>query len=85
MREEFEILQAPPFEARGAATDEYIRAFIELWTSDDPELHGDYCDFSGVVFEPKPVQEAAPAHLDRRREPAGHQAGGDPWETHGSP
>ena len=40
MREEFEILGVPPFEERGAVTDEYIRVFRELWTSDDPEFHG---------------------------------------------
>ena len=36
MREEFEALDLPPFEERGAVTDEYLRAFKELWTSDDP-------------------------------------------------
>ena len=60
MREEFEILDVPPFEERGAVTDEYIRVFRELWTSDDPEFHGAYCDISGVVFEPKPVQRPHP-------------------------
>ena len=33
MKEEFEALGLPPFEERGAVTDEYIRAFKELWTS----------------------------------------------------
>ena len=82
MREEFEILQAPPFEARGAVTDEYIRAFIELWTSDDPELHGDYCDFSGVVFEPKPVQKPhPPIWIGGESRPAIRRAAtlGDAW------
>lgn len=27
LREEFEVLGAPPFEARGRVTDEYIAAF----------------------------------------------------------
>ena len=30
MREEFETLGVPPFEERGAVTDEYVRAFKEL-------------------------------------------------------
>ncbi len=60
MQEEFDALNTPPFEQRGAVTDEYIRVFRELWTSDAPEFHGDYCDFSGVVFEPGPVQRPHP-------------------------
>ena len=38
MREEFEVLCAPPYESRGTVTDEYIRAFRELWTNDTPTL-----------------------------------------------
>jgi probable F420-dependent oxidoreductase len=57
MKEEFEALQAPRFEDRGKVTDEYIKAFRELWTSDNPSFHGKYCNFSNVVFLPKPVQK----------------------------
>ena len=57
MREEFEVLGLPFFEARGAVTDEYIRAWQELWTSDNPVFNGQYCSFSQIVFEPKPVQQ----------------------------
>src|SRR5947209_20374459 len=32
MREEFEAIDAPDFDARGTVTDEYVRAFVELWT-----------------------------------------------------
>src|SRR5688572_33152019 len=32
MKEEFEAIQAPDFAERGKVTDEYIKAFIELWT-----------------------------------------------------
>ncbi len=32
MKEEFENLKAPRFEDRGRVTDEYIKAFRELWT-----------------------------------------------------
>ena len=60
MREEFEALGLPPFEERGAVTDEYIRAFKELWTSDDPEFQGKYCSFSNITFLPKPVQKPHP-------------------------
>ena len=56
MREEFEALGLPPFEERGAVTDEYIRAFKELWTSDDPHFEGKYVSFDNISFLPKPVQ-----------------------------
>jgi alkanesulfonate monooxygenase SsuD/methylene tetrahydromethanopterin reductase-like flavin-dependent oxidoreductase (luciferase family) len=60
MREEFEALGLPPFEERGAVTDEYIRAFKELWTSDEPSFEGKYCQFSNLSFLPKPVQKPHP-------------------------
>lgn len=53
---EFELLGAP-YEERGAATDEYIRAMRELWTSDTPTFDGKYVSFKGIAFEPKPVQK----------------------------
>jgi probable F420-dependent oxidoreductase len=60
MREEFEALGLPPFDERGAVTDEYIRAFKELWTSDNPSFEGKYCRFSDIAFLPKPVQRPHP-------------------------
>ncbi|HXH14370.1 MAG TPA: TIGR03619 family F420-dependent LLM class oxidoreductase [Alphaproteobacteria bacterium] len=60
MQEEFETLGLPPFKERGAVTDEYIRAFKELWTSDDPSFEGKYCRFSNISFLPKPVQKPHP-------------------------
>ena len=60
MREEFEALGVPPFEERGAVTDEYIRAFKELWTSDDPHFEGKYVSFDDIHFLPKPAQKPHP-------------------------
>ena len=40
LREEFEAISAPDFDRRGAVTGEYIRAFKELWTSDEPAFDG---------------------------------------------
>jgi probable F420-dependent oxidoreductase len=60
MREEFEALGLLPFDERGAVTDEYIRAFKELWTSDNPSFEGKYCRFSNISFLPKPVQKPHP-------------------------
>ena len=59
-REEFEALGAPPHDARGRVTDEYIQAFQELWTSDDPWYHGEFVRFENIIFEPKPIQKPGP-------------------------
>ena len=60
MREEFEALESPPFEKRGAVCNEYIRAFQELWTQDSPTFEGTYCRFANIEFAPKPVQKPCP-------------------------
>ena len=60
MEEEFVALDAPPFAHRGTVTNEYIRAFKELWTSEDPTFEGQYCRFSNLTFLPKPVQKPHP-------------------------
>ncbi len=57
MEEEFQTLGLPPFKERGAVTDEYLRAFKELWTSENPTFDGKYCRFSNITFLPKPVQK----------------------------
>ena len=57
MEEEFVALDAPPFAERGAVTKEYLRAYKELWTSDNPTFEGKYCRFSNIDFLPKPVQK----------------------------
>src|SRR5574342_92073 len=59
MKEEFDNLGTPAFAERGRVTDEYIHAFRELWTSDHPRFSGRFCNFSDIVFLPKPVQKPA--------------------------
>jgi probable F420-dependent oxidoreductase len=49
-----------PFAERGAMTDEFLEAMRELWTSAAPSFSGKYTQFSGLVFEPKPVQKPHP-------------------------
>ena len=49
-----------PFAARGAMTDEYLEAMQELWTNPAPSFSGKYTQFSGLKFEPKPVQKPHP-------------------------
>jgi len=58
--EEFEAIGAPAFAERGAVTDEYLQAFRELWTKDEPNFAGRHTRFSGIVFAPKPAQTPHP-------------------------
>ena len=60
MREEFEALGRPPYEQRGAVTEEYIRIFKNLWTETNPSYTGTYASYSNIAFEPKPVQRPHP-------------------------
>ena len=60
MEEEFVALGAAPFAKRGAVTNEYLRAFIELWTNDNPTFEGEFVRFSNLTFLPKPVQKPHP-------------------------
>src|SRR6267142_1183054 len=49
-----------PFAERGAMTDEYLTAMRELWTKREPSFSGKYTQFSGLTFEPKPLQKPHP-------------------------
>jgi len=60
MREELALLDAPPFERRGAASNEYIEAFKTLWTEAEPRYDGAFVKFDNVSFEPKPPQAGGP-------------------------
>ena len=87
MEEEFELLDAPPFAERGAVTDEYLRAFIELWTKDDPKFEGKYVSFSDITFLPKPVQKPyPPIWIGGQSKPAIRRAAriGDAWHPVGA-
>lgn len=65
MREEFEAVGAPPFDARGRVTDEYILAMLALWTEENPEFHGEFVNFSNIAFEPKPPATDRPRNGPR--------------------
>ena len=87
MREEFEAVEAPPYEERGAVSDEYIEAFKELWTSETPSFEGKYCRFSDISFLPKPVQKPhPPIWIGGESPPALRRAArlGDAWFPIGS-
>ena len=75
MREEFEAIDAPDFDARGTVTDEYVRAFVELWTQGCAEVRRQACPILQYRFRPEARAEAASADLGRRRERSGAAAG----------
>ena len=57
--DEFAALGVPQSQ-RGARTDEYLSAMIELWTTDPSSYQGRYVRFEGVRFAPKPAQSPHP-------------------------
>ena len=57
--DEFAALGIPESQ-RGARTDEYLSAMIELWTTDPSNFHGRFVSFDGVRFAPKPAQHPHP-------------------------
>jgi probable F420-dependent oxidoreductase len=86
MKEEFENLQAPEYAERGRVTDEYIRAFRELWSSDNPTFKGKFVNFSNLIFLPKPVQKPGiPIWIGGHSKSALKRAGqlGDGWHPIG--
>ncbi len=60
-----------PFAERGAVTDEYLNAFRELWTKDDPSFEGRYVKFANILLRAEAGAEAIPADLGRRRKRPG--------------
>ena len=49
-----------PFHRRGRITDEYVEAMVALWTEEAPSYLGEFVQFDGIRFEPKPVQRPYP-------------------------
>jgi probable F420-dependent oxidoreductase len=45
---------------RGPVADEYIEAWLAIWTQEKAEYHGEYVDFEDVSIFPKPVQSPHP-------------------------
>jgi probable F420-dependent oxidoreductase len=60
MREEFAALAAQSYERRGTVSDEYIEAWRCLWRDKVAAYDGEFVSFSGVIAEPKPVQQPGP-------------------------
>jgi probable F420-dependent oxidoreductase len=60
LREEFEALDAPEFDRRGAVSDEYLRIFKTLWSQDPASFRGEFYRFESVRCLPQPVQKPHP-------------------------
>ena len=69
-KEEFEILNSPPFEDRGHVTDEWMAACQELWTAEYPKFAGKYVKFDDATFNPKPPQSPLPIWVGGESAPA---------------
>jgi probable F420-dependent oxidoreductase len=60
LQTEFDAVVGPPFAARGRVTDQYLRAFRNLWTKEAPRFDGDWVKYDNIFFAPKPVQQPHP-------------------------
>src|SRR6516225_9158878 len=60
LKEEFEALNSPAFEARGAVTDEWITIFKQLWSQSPASFDGRFYRYSDIRCEPFPVQKPHP-------------------------
>lgn len=87
MREEFEALGVPDFDARGRVTNEYIEAMKAVWTQDAPAYAGEFVSFGNIDTDPRPVQTPHPPiwiggeSLPALRRVVSH---GDGWYPFGS-
>jgi len=60
LKEEFEALNSPSFEARGAVTDEWIAIFKQLWSQSPASFEGRFYRYSDIRCEPFPMQKPHP-------------------------
>lgn len=60
MREEFEALDSPSYERRGAVTDEQVRVLKAVWTEDVASFEGEFYRFDRLGAHPHPVQKPHP-------------------------
>jgi probable F420-dependent oxidoreductase len=60
LSEEFAALDSPPFEARGAVTDEWIAIFKQLWSQSPASFDGRFYRYADIRCEPFPLQKPHP-------------------------
>lgn len=70
LEDEFDALQLPPFEARGAVTDEQLQIMKAVWTDDRAAFDGRFYRFPEISVTPKPAQRPHPPILVGGNSPA---------------
>jgi probable F420-dependent oxidoreductase len=86
LREEFEALAAPPYDARGRVTDEYLSLMRACWTREPVEWKGEFYRLPKASALPKPVQRGGiPIWIGGHTAAALKRAGelGDAWHPIG--
>jgi probable F420-dependent oxidoreductase len=79
---EFAALATPPYEDRGAVTEEYVRVMRALWETDGAvTFDGRWIQLDGVHAEPKPAQDPFPLWIGGNHPRAWTRAArlGDGW------
>lgn len=65
LKEEFDLIGAP-YDARGARSDDALRALRAALSQREPEYHGDFYDFEGMIVDPCAVQDHVPLWVGGR-------------------
>lgn len=65
LKEEFDLLGAP-YDDRGPRADDALRALRASLSRREPEYHGEFYDFEGLVIDPCAVQEHVPLWVGGR-------------------
>ena len=60
LKEEFEALDSPDFDKRGAVTDEWLTIFKQLWTQSPATFTGQFYSYKDIRAEPLPLQQPHP-------------------------
>jgi probable F420-dependent oxidoreductase len=60
LKEEFDALSSPAFDARGAVTDEWLAVFRQLWSQSPASFNGRFYRYDDIRCEPFPLQRPYP-------------------------
>ncbi len=60
LKEEFEALDSPDFDKRGAVTDEWLAIFKQLWSTSPASFDGAFYRYRNIRSEPFPLQKPHP-------------------------
>jgi probable F420-dependent oxidoreductase len=60
LKEEFDALDSPDFDKRGAVTDEWLAIFKQLWTQSPASFKGQFYGYNDIRSEPFPLQKPHP-------------------------